>query len=174
MKEKTLASEIIYKGKILDLRIDKVILPNGKETTRAVVEHSGSVAILPVIDKNKFLLVKQFRQPIKDIMLEIPAGRIEKGENIEECAKRELAEETGYKTGDLKKLADVYLAPGYSSEMIHIFLAENLKKTTAKPDEDEILENAILEAKDAFNKVIRGQINDSKTIIAILLYFQLK
>ncbi|MFH1548447.1 MAG: NUDIX hydrolase [Candidatus Omnitrophota bacterium] len=173
MEEKTFKSKLIYKGKILSLRLDDVILPNGKTTTREIVEHPGAVAILPLIDKDKFLLVKQFRTPIRKTLLEIPAGKIEKGENIKECAKRELIEETGYKTDNLKKLASVYLAPGYSSEIIHIFLAKNLKKSIANPDDDEVIQNVILERKEALNKIISGEINDSKTIIAVMLYFQL-
>jgi ADP-ribose pyrophosphatase len=174
MEEKTLSSKSIYKGKIINLRVDKVILPNGKKATREIIEHYGAVAILPLIGKNKFLLVKQFRKPIEKTLLEIPAGRIEKGENIKRCAKRELKEETGYKTNDLKKLASVYLAPGYSSEIIHIFLAKNLKKSKPNPDDDEIIQNVILEKKDALCKIKSGKINDSKTIIAIMLYLQLE
>ena len=173
MKEKILNSELVYKGKTLNFKIDKIILPNGREAKREIVEHPGSVAILPLIGKNKFLFVKQFRQPVKKILLEIPAGRIEAGENTKECAIRELAEETGHTTDNLKKLASVYLAPGYSSEIIHIFLAQNLKKSEAKPDEDELIQNMILGKKDVLNKILSGKINDSKTIIAILLYFQL-
>ncbi len=174
MEEKTLSSKSIYKGKILSLRVDKVILPNGKKATREIIEHNGAVAILPLINKNKFLLVKQFRKPIGKTLLEIPAGRIERGENIKKSAERELAEETGYRPGNLKKLASVYVAAGYSSEIIHIFLAKNLKKTKPNPDEDEIIQNVILDKEDALNKIISGKINDSKTIIAIMLYFQLE
>ncbi len=174
MKEKTLNSKLIYKGKILNLRLDKVVLPNGKEAKREIIEHSGSVAILPLICEDKFLLVQQYRKPIEKVLLEIPAGRIEKGENLKECAKRELEEETGYKASDFKKLASVYLAPGYSSEIIHIFLARNLKKSKSNPDEDEFIKTVILNKKEAFNKIISGEINDSKTIIGILLYFQNK
>lgn len=173
MKEKTFKSKLIYKGKILSLRLDDVILPNGKTTTREIVEHPGAVAILPLIDKDKFLLVKQFRTPIRKTLLEIPAGKIEKGENIRQCAKRELMEETGYKTDNLKKIASVYLAPGYSSEIIHVFLAKNLKETKSNPDDDEFIQNVILKKKDTLDKIKNGKINDSKTIIAIMLYFQL-
>lgn len=174
MEEKTFKSKLIYKGKILSLRLDNVILPNGKTTTREIVEHSGAVAILPLIDKDKFLLVKQFRTPIRKTLLEIPAGKIEKGENIRQCAKRELMEETGYKTDNLKKIASVYLAPGYSSEIIHIFLAKNLKETKSNPDDDEFIQNVILKKKDTLDKIKNGKIKDSKTIIAVMLYFQLE
>jgi ADP-ribose pyrophosphatase len=174
MKEKTLNSKYIYKGKILNLRVDKVVLANGKKTTREIIEHYGAVAILPLIDEDKFLLVRQFRKSVERTLLEIPAGRIEKGEKIKECARRELTEETGYKAGNLTRLASVCLAPGYSSEIIHIFLAKDLKKGNPNPDDDEFIQNVILRKKDALNKIISGKINDSKTIIAIMLYFQLE
>ncbi len=174
MEEKTLNSKSIYKGKIINLRIDEVVLPNGKKTTREIVEHCGAVAILPLIDKDNFLLVKQFRKPLEKMLLEIPAGKLEKGESVKRCAERELKEETGYGTKDLQKLTSVYLAPGYSSEVIHIFIAKNLKKGNSQPDADEFLENVIIEKKDALNKISSGEIKDSKTIIAILLYFQHK
>jgi ADP-ribose pyrophosphatase len=174
MEEKTLNTKLIYKGKVINLRIDEVLLPNGKKTTREIVEHNGAVAILPLIDENNFLFVRQYRKPLEKILLEIPAGKLEKGENIEECAKRELAEETGYKSDDFKKLASVYLAPGYSSEIIHIFTAKNLKKAKYKPDEDEFLENIVVKKDEALKKISTGEIKDSKTIIAISLYFQNK
>lgn len=170
MKEKTSKSELIYKGKILNLRLDKVILPNGREAKREIIEHSGSVAILPLIDKDKFLLVRQYRKPLEKTLLEIPAGRIEKGENLKECAKRELREETGYQSNDFKKLASVYLAPGYSSEIIHIFLARNLKKSKPNPDEDEFIKTVILNKKEVLDKIIDNKIKDSKTIVSILLF----
>lgn len=174
MEEKTISSKLIYKGKIINLRVDKVLLPNGKKATREIVEHDGAVAILPLLGRDNFLLVKQFRKPTGKILLEIPAGKIEKGEDAIECAKRELAEEAGYKSNNLEKLASVYLAPGYSSELIHIFTAKNLKKCETKPDEDEFLENIAMNKKETLNKILSGKINDSKTIIAILLYFQTK
>jgi len=172
MKEKTLNSKSIYKGKIINLRIDEVVLPNGKKTTREIVEHYGAVAILPLINENNFLLVRQFRKPIEKMLMEIPAGKLEQGENIKRCAIRELREETGYETKDLQKLASVYLAPGYSSELIHIFIAKNLKKTSPEPDADEFLENIIIKKKDVLNKILNGEIKDSKTIVAIMLHMQ--
>ena len=170
MKEKTSKSELIYKGKILNLRLDKVILPNGREAKREIIEHSGSVAILPLIGKDKFLLVQQYRKPVEKVLLEIPAGRIERGENLKECAKRELMEETGYQANDFKKLASVYLAPGYSSEIIHIFLARNLKKSKPNPDEDEFIKTVTLNKKEVLDKIIDNKIKDSKTIVSILLF----
>lgn len=172
MEEKTLNSKPIYKGKIINLRIDEVLLPNGRKTKREIVEHNGAVAILPIIDENNFLLVKQFRKPAEKTLLEIPAGKLEQGEGIKKCAIRELKEETGYESKNLRKLTSVYLAPGYSSELIHIFVAENLKKTSPEPDADEFIENIIIEKKDALNKILSGGINDSKTIVAIMLYLQ--
>ena len=173
MKEKVSNTKLIYKGKILNLRLDEVILPNGKKTTREIIEHGNSVAILPLID-DKILFVEQYRRPLDKALLEIPAGRLEKGEDIEECAKRELEEETGYKAGSIKKLTCAYLAPGYSSELIHIFLAENLKKTKPNPDEDEFIKTAILDKKEALKKIMNREITDSKTIIGILFYSQNK
>ena len=170
MEEKTIKSELVYEGKIFNLRVDKVVLPNGRETKREIIEHSGSVAILPLISKDKFLFVQQFRKPIEKVLLEIPAGRIEKGENLKECARRELIEETGYQANDFKKLASVYLAPGYSSEIIHIFLARNLKKSKSNLDDDEFIKTVILNKKEVLNKIIDNKIKDSKTIVSTLLF----
>lgn len=170
MKEKTIKSELVYKGKILNLRVDKVVLPNGRETKREIIEHSGSVAILPLISRDKFLFVKQFRKPIEKTLLEVPAGRIEKGEKLKECARRELMEETSYETSDFKKLASVYLSPGYSSEIIHILLARNLKKSKSNPDDDEFIKTVILNKKEVFDKIIDNKIKDSKTIVSIFLF----
>lgn len=174
MEEKTLDSKIIYEGKILNLRVDKVTLPNGRKTQREIVEHLGSVAILPLIGNNQILFVQQYRKPIEKILLEIPAGRVEKGESLEDCAKRELAEEIGYKAEHLEELASVYLAPGYSSEIIHIFQAKKLKKSRPNPDEDEIIKVVTLNKQEALDRIINGEIKDSKTIIAILLYLRLE
>ncbi|HIE44171.1 MAG TPA: NUDIX hydrolase [Candidatus Omnitrophica bacterium] len=172
MDEKTVTGKYIYKGKIINLRLDKVLLQNGKQTDREIVEHPGSVAILPVIEEDKFLLIQQYRKSVEGVLIEIPAGRIEKGEELDECANRELIEETGYETDGFTKLASIYPAPGYCSEVIHLFVARNLKKSKSNPEDDEFIDIVIISEEEALNKIIKGEIQDSKTIIGILLYLR--
>lgn len=170
MEEKTIKSRTIYQGKVVDLSVEEVILPNGRTTTREVVRHSGSVAIVPVVSDDEILLIQQYRKPVGEIILEIPAGRIEEGESLEECAKRELQEETGYDSFTLKKLTSLYPTPGYCNEVIHIFLAEGLRRGEGSCEEDEFIEQVILSRQEVVERIRKGEIRDSKTIVGVLLY----
>ncbi len=167
--EKTVCSKLIYSGRVVNLRLDTVELPDGKRTTREVVEHRGAVAIVPLLDSEKILMVRQYRQPAGESLLEIPAGTLDSGEYPEQCAYRELIEETGYKAGRLRKMFSSYLAPGYSSEMLHTFLAEDLTAVGAKTEEDEFLEIVIVKIADALGKIELGEIKDAKTICGLLM-----
>ena len=168
MEEKTLKSEKIYEGKIVTLRIDTVELPDKKYSKREIVEHSGAAAVVPVTKDGKVILVKQYRKPVETVLLEIPAGRLEKDEDPETCAKRELAEETGYSTERLEKILDYYTSPGFSDEIIHIYLAYDLEAGKAKPDEDEYLEVIEMPFDELLECIMKGEIKDSKTAIGIL------
>ncbi|SES70417.1 ADP-ribose pyrophosphatase [Natronincola peptidivorans] len=170
IEEKTLKSERIYEGKIINLRVDTVELPQKKYSKREIVEHSGAVGILPITKENKIIFVRQFRKPVEEILLEIPAGKIEANESTEKCALRELKEETGYSAKDIKKILDFYTTPGFTNEVMHIYLAENLEEGTASPDEDEYIELVSLSLEEALEYIKEGKIKDSKTIIAILTY----
>lgn len=170
MEEKVIESKTLFQGKLLSLRVDKVELENGIISTREVVVHRGAVAILPLLPSGEVLLVRQFRLPAGKALLEIPAGTLSPGEEPLECAKRELKEETGYFAGRWRKLTSLFLAPGYSTEYIHIFLAEELSKGEAQLDEDEIISLTSLPFEKALEMVLKGEIEDAKTACALLLY----
>ena len=168
--EKTINSENIFNGKILKLRVDEVMLSNGDKTTREIVEHNGAVAIIPLIDEEKMFLVKQFRKAIEKELIELPAGKIEKEEDPKECALRELEEEIGYKAGHIKKLLSIYTSPGFSNEIIHIYVAWDLKKTKINRDDDELMDIIEVSINEAKNMIDEGKIMDAKTITGILAY----
>ncbi len=170
MEEKVVESETIFQGKLISLRVEKVELPGGVRSTREIVVHRGAVAILPILPSGDVLLVRQFRLPAKKVLWEIPAGTLTPGEEPLECARRELKEETGYSAGKWRKLTSLFLAPGYSTECIHIFLAEELSQGKAKLDEDEIISLSPIPLGKALEMVINGEIEDAKTVCALLLY----
>ncbi|MCL6520630.1 MAG: NUDIX hydrolase [Armatimonadetes bacterium] len=174
IKEKTIESKRIFEGRIVSLRVDTVELPNGRRTTREVVEHKGAVAVVPMLDHERVVMVRQFRQPVGSELLEIPAGTLEDGEDPADCARRELAEEIGYYPGKLTEMFHSYLSPGYSTEMLHTFLAEDLQKVSEKRDFDEFLEVVTIKLKDAVEMICRGVILDAKSICGLLLAFKLK
>ncbi|MBS3995290.1 MAG: NUDIX hydrolase [Alkaliphilus sp.] len=168
VKEKTVHSEMIFEGKIINLRVDTVELPNHKLATREIVEHPGAVAVVPVTEDNKIVMVRQYRKPVEDFLLEIPAGKLDKDELPESCARRELEEETGYKAETLKHLLSFYTSPGFSNEILHIYLGQNLTQGKAHPDEDEYISSEGYSLEELMGMIFNGSIMDSKTIIAIL------
>ncbi len=170
MKESTIEEKRIFTGNLLKLNADRVVLENGIKTFREYVTHPGAVAALPFLNASDIILVKQYRYAVKDYILEIPAGTIEKGETPETCITRELQEEIQYKPGCLKKLGWVYLTPGYSNEKIHLFEATELKAYNKKTEEDENIEIVKMKIEEAISKIRSGEIKDGKTVIAILSY----
>jgi ADP-ribose pyrophosphatase len=172
LREKTVDSKRIYDGRVVKLRVDTVELPDGSRTTREVVEHKGAVAIVPLIDSDTVVMVRQFRQPANEVLLEIPAGTLEAGEAPDDCAARELIEETGYRAGTLDKMFKSYLAPGYSSEMLHTYLATSLQKDTVAPEADEFLEIVTIKLDDAVAMIETGEIKDAKTICGVLMAYR--
>jgi len=171
-EEKTMKSERVYEGKVINLRVDTVELPDRKYSKREIVEHAGAVAIVAVNPEGKLLLIKQFRKPVEEVLLEIPAGRIEPNENPEHTALRELEEETGFKANKIEKLVQYYSTPGFSNEILHIYLAQELEAGIAKPDEDEYIETFPMTLEEAMDKIKAGEIKDSKAIIGILMYYR--
>ena len=159
----------IYEGRIVNLRVDEVTLPNGKAGKREVVEHGGAVAIVPMKDKNTVLLVKQFRLPAGKPLLEIPAGGIEDGEEPEACARRELSEEIGMVPGRLIPLFAAYVAPGYTTEKIWGYLALDLTDEKAENDEDEFVEVVPMNLDEALAAIASGEIEDGKTVSGLAL-----
>ena len=168
-REETItSSKRIFDGRIINLRVDTVLLPNGKLSQREIVEHRGAVAMVPLIDKDTVILVRQFRRAAMSSLLEIPAGTRDPDEDIELCARRELAEEINYQAGRMVKLFHSYQAPGYSTEVIHTFLALDLTPTEGHTDEDEFLEVVTLPFAEAIGKIKSGEIIGAKTISGLL------
>lgn len=171
LEEKTLMAKQIFKGKIINVRVDDVILPDGRTATREIVEHSGAVAIIPLTCENNIIFVQQYRKPVEEEILEIPAGKLEKGENPFKCAERELKEETGYVADNINYITKFYSSPGFSNEVIHLFLARDIREVEVggTPEPDEFLRIKKVHIKDAFEMVLAGEIKDGKTIIGVLI-----
>lgn len=170
-KEKTVKENYIYKGKILNLRKDDVILPDGKPAIREIVEHSGGSAILCVKD-GKVLLVRQFRYPYKREIWEIPAGKVNPGEDPMATALRELKEEGGIIAERAEKIFDVYPSPGYTEEIIRIYMAEGLTEGEKSLDDDEFLSGEWFDFPTLKKMIDSGEVNDAKTLVALFWLFQ--
>lgn len=169
MEEEFVNSTLRFDGKLIKVKVDEVKTPGGDIATREVVIHKGAVAVLPIID-NKILLVKQYRYPVKEILWEIPAGVFKEGETPEECAIRELREETGLSPINLVKLGEIFVSPGYSTEKIYLFYADRFIPSPLPKDKDEFIELGEF-AIDSFREMIEvGKIKDSKTLSAYCLY----
>jgi ADP-ribose pyrophosphatase len=170
MIEKTLSSEYIYKGRILNLRRDKVEIPggNGKTSSREIIEHTGAVAIVAIDEKGRIILEKQFRKAAEEILIEIPAGLLEEEEEPESCAARELEEETGLIPGSLKHLTTIYSSPGFTTEKIYVYMATELKQGRLHPDEDERIDLIHVSLDEAVAMINKGDIKDAKTVVGIL------
>lgn len=169
LQEEHLATKRIFEGKMINLRIDTVRLPNSNEAIREVVEHPGAVAVVPILPDGRVIMVRQYRHPIKQNLLEIPAGKLDKNEQPEDCAARELEEETGYCCGRLRHLTSIWTAPGFCDEIIHIYAGEDLIEKKQQLDDDEFLQVEIYD-QNALQKMIReGIITDSKTLIGLYL-----
>lgn len=169
LQEEPIRAKRIFEGKVINLRIDTVRLPNGKEAEREIVEHPGAVAIVPILSDGRVIMVRQYRHPAGKILLEIPAGKLDKGEDPEHCALRELEEETGYYCQELRHLTSTWTTPGFSNEMIHIYSATNLEATSQKLDEDEFLSIEIYTPEDVRCLIRDGTICDSKTLVGLYL-----
>ena len=170
-EEKTISRQEIFKGRMIDVVLDEVILPNGETSTRELVFHPGAVAVIPITADNKLIMVKQFRKPMEKVLLEIPAGKIDPGEHDypKETAERELEEETGYRANQLTFVTSMYVSPGFANELLHIYLAEDLEKVpNPRPqDDDEVLELYTLTLDEAKAEIATGLICDAKTIFAV-------
>ncbi len=166
--EKKLDSKIIHEGRIITVTKDTVELENGMTALREVVHHSGGVCVLPLTDENEIIFVKQFRYPFQSVLLEIPAGKLNKGEDPFECGKRELKEETGACATEYTFLGVMYPTTAYLTEKIHIYLARGLDFSSQSLDDDEFLDVVKLPFDKAVEMVLNNEICDAKTQIAIL------
>lgn len=160
-------NEITHKGNFLDFKRDRVLLPNGKTATREYLRHPGAVAALPILDDGTALLVKQFRYPTGEVILEIPAGKLEAGEDPIACIRRELAEEIGYQPGKLIHLASVWTTPGFTNEIIHLYLATELKTASLERDADEFLEIVRFSKEELLEHLNSNTVLDGKTALTL-------
>ena len=168
LKETQLSTKQVYCGSFLDVRKDEVELPNGKTSTREWIKHPGAACIIPVLPDGKIALIKQYRYPIQEEMIELPAGKLDPNETPEICARRELEEEIGYVAGKLTFVCNIHPAIGFASEKMWIYLAEELIKTTENTDPDEFLDLMPTHLDEAVKMVWDGKITDVKTIIGLL------
>lgn len=169
LHEETLAQNTVFAGRIINVRQDQVLLENGKQALRDVVEHSGGVCVLPLTAEEEVILVRQFRYPYGEVLLEIPAGKLDKGgEDPLACGKRELEEEVGMIADTYVSLGKMYPSPGYCAEVIHIYLARDLRPSRQNLDEDEFLEVYRYPFEEVQRMVLEGEISDAKTQIAVL------
>lgn len=168
-EEKTISSDRIYTGKVISLKVDTVEIEKKGYQKREIVEHGGAVAIVAINDENEVVLVKQFRKAIEKVIWEIPAGKLEIGENPKDCAIRELKEETGYSAENMKLIHKFYTSAGFSNQKIYIFLATGLTAGDNNFDDDEDLEVHKIDLEEAYNMISRNEIEDAKTSIGLLL-----
>lgn len=167
--EKTVSSEIGYKGNFLTLKKDIALLPNGHEASREYIVHPGASAIVALTDDGNLILEKQYRYPIKAVTLEIPAGKRDGDEDPLICAKREFAEETGYEASSWTKIGAIATTVGFSDEVIHLYLAKGLVEGSQHTDEDEFINLVKIPFDEAVSMIYRGEISDAKTICAIMM-----
>lgn len=166
--EKKIASKQIFDGKIVKLFVDEVELPDGQRATREIVRHPGAVCVVPLTDDGEVVMVRQFRYPFSEVLLEIPAGKLEPGENPLEAVKRELEEESGAQAGKIEHIGEIYTTVAIFDEKIQLYLARDLKFTNAHPDTDEFIESTKIPLCELVEMVMNNEIKDAKTQIAIL------
>lgn len=171
--EKKISGSIVFKGRLLEVHKDEVLLPDGNTTGREYIAHPGAAAII-VIDGDDIYMERQFRYPVGEVILEIPAGKLDIGEDILTGAKRELKEETGLVCDNLIKIGSMYNSVGYSNEVIHFFLAKDFKQGTNNLDYEEFIDVVKMPFNKVLDMVINNQIKDSKTAYGILMYHELK
>ena len=164
-----LQSEVVYSGRAFTIRRDTLRLPDGHETRFDIVEHHGSIIIIPMDENGNLVLVRQYRHAARLDLLELPAGTLDEGEAPEKCALREIREETGLAAGKLEFLGGFYLAPGYSTEYMHVYLATNLYSDPLEADADEFLSIEYLPVDNALEMARTGRIPDAKTLAALLM-----
>jgi len=165
--EQCTSSSRVYDGRILNLRVDQLMLGNGKTAKREIIEHRGAAAIVPIIQDRDVVLVRQYRYAVATDLLEVPAGTMEQGETPEECAVRELEEETGYRCKEIEKILEFFPVPGYSTEKIHVYIAKGLSQSKMNTEDDEQISVEILPMENALEKVRSGEIHDAKSICAL-------
>lgn len=167
MINRRLSSRMIFEGRIINLRVDDVELPDGRRSTREIVEHPGAVVIIPVDDQGQVYFVRQYRDAIEESLLELPAGKLDPGEEPERCARRELLEELGMEAGRWQKLATFYSSPGFCDEIMHAYLAEDLTRGRTNADREEFLQEETRPLEPVGK--LAAEIRDGKSLAGILL-----
>jgi ADP-ribose pyrophosphatase len=171
--EPTVESRVAYEGRIVNLRVDTVQLSRGTLGTREIVEHADCVCVVPLDDQGNVIMVQQYRKPAEETLLEIPAGGIEKGEVSQEAALRELQEETGYTADKIQHLSSFWTTPGFCTELMHAYLATDLRPSSLSPDEDEDIQVVRVPLDQIPDMVRLGQIKDAKSIASLLMALHL-
>lgn len=166
--EKKVSSENVFDGRLLHVYKDVIELPNGHNSTREYIKHQGAVCVVPVTDKMEVVAVRQYRYPIERVTIEIPAGKLDKGEEPLDAAKRELSEETGVESADIEYIGGLYPSVAYTDEIIHMYVAKNLVYGEAHTDDDEFLNVVKIPLTEFVEMIMDGTIQDSKTQAAIL------
>ena len=167
LEEKHMSFDYKFKGRIINLRVDEALLPNGATATREVVEHNGGICVVPITENGEDLMVEQYRYPYGEVILEIPAGKRDGNEEPLEGGKRELREETGAVAENYTFLGELYPTPGYCGEVIYMYLATGLSFGETDPDDDEFLNVKKIPLEKAVDMIMKGEIKDAKTLTAI-------
>lgn len=167
-KEKT-GPELKYHGRVFDIYEHDVHLPNGRISRQSLLDHKPTIAAVPILPDGKIILLRQYRPAVSGYLIEIPAGNMDEGESPEQCAMRELAEETGYTSRNLEKIYEGYLVPGYGNEYMYFYLAPDLYPSELPGDADEVIERFSVTLEEALAMMERGEIKDSKTALALCL-----
>lgn len=170
LKEKKLSGEVLYSGKVVRLEKDRVLCPNGITSYREIIRHPGGAAILCITKDRQVLLIKQYRYAYDDFLYEIPAGKLEVGEDPEKAALREFEEETGNKAKTIEFLNVIYPSCGYTSEKIYLYFVKDFDKSQTHFDEDEVIETQMMAYEDVLKAIQEGKIQDAKTICALMSY----
>jgi ADP-ribose pyrophosphatase len=171
-REKTISSKVIYSGRAVNLKVDTIQMPDGRKTTREIVEHAECIAVVAIDEKDNVLLVRQYRTPVEKELLEIPAGGIDAGEKPEEAVRREMQEETGFLPRKLVKLGGFYSAPGFCTEYLHLYLATDLTKSQLFAEDTEGISLEHVSVKDIPALLTSGQIEDAKSIAGLYMFLE--
>ena len=166
--ERFVKKRTVWRGKCVDFRVDTVRLPDGKLATREYLDHPGAVGVVPFLDRDTIVMVRQYRHPVGQVTLEIPAGKLDKGESVLTCLKREMAEETGFTARRYTPLIIYWPTPAFANELLHLYIASGLRKGDMRADDDEFIECVTLPFRRAVDMVRKGMIKDSKTVVGLL------
>ncbi len=174
MKEKLLESKIKFSGNIMDVSVDRIILPDGSESRREIVHHPGGMTVIPHLHSGKIVMIEQYRHAAGEVLLELPAGRAEPGEELKKGAARELKEETGYNAGKITHIIDFYTTPGYSTECLGLFLAEDLHRGKQELEKGEFLRIREIDTEEILELIFKGKIRDGKSALGLLTFKMLQ